>query len=313
MTWYKCLPLDAPNNQFSYYACPSMSASILFSFLFGLTTIGHIFQAWKYKTWWVWPLVMSGIWQTLAFIVRCLSIASPTNALLNEITYCLVLLAPLWTNAFCYIVLARLVHMFMPNHSLFKIKGSLMASLFVCLDVLAFIVQLYGAIGALSKNTATAKNGLNIYTGGVALQEFFVAGFTVLVFIFVRKLKGGESTKVDIRKALILTKVLFLVLALITARIVYRIIEFSAGAGSPITAAILHNEWYQYVFDTTIMFLAIVILHVYHPGKVFQGPDSRFPTRKEKKAMKLEARRIADGGKPVPNGEYIQLDWQNHA
>lgn len=38
------------------------------------------------------------------------------------------------------------------------------------------------------------------------------------------------------------------------------------------------------------MFFAIVAFHVYHPGKVLQGPDSTFPSRKEKKALKKRER-----------------------
>lgn len=38
------------------------------------------------------------------------------------------------------------------------------------------------------------------------------------------------------------------------------------------------------------MFLAILLLNVFHPGRVLVGPDSEFPklTRKQKKEMKRE-------------------------
>jgi hypothetical protein len=118
-----------------------MGASILFSILFGFTTIGHIWQAAHYKKPFCWVLIMSAIWQTLAFIIRCVSIMYPTDNVINNVTYVLVLLAPLWTNAFCYMVVARLVHMYMPNHRIWRIKGSWLALIFVLLDFVAFVVH----------------------------------------------------------------------------------------------------------------------------------------------------------------------------
>ena len=113
-----------------------MGASILFASLFGLTLFGHCWQAFYYRATYTWVLIMSAIWQTLAFIIRCIGIKNPTNEVINNITYCLVLLAPLWNNAFCFMVMARLVHMFMPLHRIFRLKGSVLAVLFVCLVIL---------------------------------------------------------------------------------------------------------------------------------------------------------------------------------
>lgn len=44
------------------------------------------------------------------------------------------------------------------------------------------------------------------------------------------------------------------------------------------------------------MFLVIVLFHVLHPGRVLVGPESKFPTRKEKRAMELEKRRLRESG-----------------
>jgi hypothetical protein len=113
-----------------------MGASILFSILFGRTLLAHCGQAVHYHAWYTWVLIMSAIWQTAAFIIRCIGILNPTNEPVNNATYVLVLLAPLWINAFCFMVMARLVHMFMPEHRIFRLKGSWLAVIFVFLDIL---------------------------------------------------------------------------------------------------------------------------------------------------------------------------------
>ena len=66
-------------------------------------------------------------------------------------------------------------------------------------------------------------------------------------------------------------------------RIIFRIIEFSAGADSTIHATLDNNEWYMYVFDEAPMFLALAVFNAYHPGRVLAGPGSEFPTRREEK------------------------------
>lgn len=193
-----------------------MGASILFAILFGLTTIVHIWQAAHYKKPFCWVLIMSAIWQTAAFIVRCISIMNPTNVAINDVTYCLVLLAPLWTNAFSYMVLARLVHMYMPNHRILRIKGSWLSAMFVFFDISAFVVQLIGALGAISTNDNTERNGLHIYTAGISAQEAFILCFTGLAILFLRTIKAGESTKIDTSKANKLITLVLFVLSLIS-------------------------------------------------------------------------------------------------
>jgi hypothetical protein len=63
-----------------------------------------------------------------------------------------------------------------------------------------------------------------------------------------------------------------------------------------VTKEIVQHEAFQYCFDTLPMFIAIVIFHLLHPGTILVGPESKFPTRKEKKAMKLEKKRLREQG-----------------
>ena len=62
--------------------------------------------------------------------------------------------------------------------------------------------------------------------------------------------------------------------------IVFRLIEYSQGLDSSIP---LH-EAYQYVFDSTTMLLALVLLNMVHPGRIMPGNESDFPIRKQRKA-----------------------------
>lgn len=53
--------LDDPNAWVPYRYHPSQVAAVIFVALFGLTTILHIFQVIKKRTWYFIPLVVGGL------------------------------------------------------------------------------------------------------------------------------------------------------------------------------------------------------------------------------------------------------------
>lgn len=84
------------------------------------------------------------------------------------------------------------------------------------------------------------------------------------------------------RSGLILLFVNYAVVALITIRIIFRLIEYSSGFESTIPL----REAYQYVFDSAVMMVALVLYNVFHPGRMMPGKESNLPSRKVRKAWK---------------------------
>ena len=80
------------------------------------------------------------------------------------------------------------------------------------------------------------------------------------------------------RRMLIL---LYLVMVLVIIRNIYRLVEFATGIDSPL----VKSEWYNYVWDATPMFLALLMLNIEYPGKILQGPRADF--RQEDKDIKM--------------------------
>lgn len=122
--------------------------------------------------------------------------------------------------------------------------------------------------------------GLHIYMGGVGLQQFFVICFTFLAYSFQKEMKR-DLVRAEQPQVLRLLYVLYAVLALITIRIVFRLVEYAQG----IDSGIPQHEAYQYVFDSSMMLLACVLLNIIHPGRVMPGKESDFPSRKQRKAV----------------------------
>jgi hypothetical protein len=138
--------------------------------------------------------------------------------------------------------------------------------------------------------------GKTIYMSGVGLQQFFIFLFIGLIAKFQLDVQTLE------RQGLLgagkngkwwkwLTYSLYAVLVLITMRIIFRLVEFSAGV-DPEKNELPYKESYALGLDAFPMMLALLILAVVHPGLVLRGSESEFPSRKERKAEKKEKKRV---------------------
>jgi len=87
-----------------------------------------------------------------------------------------------------------------------------------------------------------------------------------------------------------MTYALYAVLALITMRIIFRLVEFSGGM-DPENNRLPFVEGYALGLDAVPMVLAIFVLAVVHPGLVLRGEESEFPSRKVRRAEKKEIKR----------------------
>ncbi|KIM94827.1 hypothetical protein OIDMADRAFT_59993 [Oidiodendron maius Zn] len=86
--------------------CPSTAAAILFAILFGLVTFAHLGQAMHYKKAYSWVIIGSGLVQTINYIFRIVSIKNPNSLGPYAAWFVLILIAPLFTNAYVYMVVS---------------------------------------------------------------------------------------------------------------------------------------------------------------------------------------------------------------
>ncbi|KAF7361160.1 RTA1-domain-containing protein [Mycena sanguinolenta] len=271
-------PRTSQNYDFLY--CPSLPAAIIFSALFGLTAIVHSIQAIHYRKGFCWVIIMGGLWETAGFILRVYNVMDTTSSAYQIPSQLLILLSPLWINAFLYVLMSRMVHFFVPEKHVGGINARRLSLCFVLLDITAFLVQAVG--GTMIGNDddpKTALLGIHIYMGGIGLQQFFVLGFIGLVIRFHYKMKRLDGSTEWKRPLYIM----YISLVLITVRIVFRLIEFSSGVFSSIT---MHEAPF-YCLDALPMFAALFLWNIFHPGQVLVGPESEFP-KKEKKSKKGE-------------------------
>ena len=307
------VPEWACNANYNYD--PSFPTAVIFTIFFGLTLGAHIYQAILYKRVRLcWVIIMGAAWEFFSFALRSAGAKNQQSTILAFASQILVLLAPLWLNAFDYMVLGRMIHFFLPEQKIWGIRARRLAVWFVCADTLSFLTQLGG--GSLIQNgedNNVLMIGIHIYMGGIGLQEFFILIFTAFAFRFrARMVRVNRGERIEQRGEGLLPVVglenlsrksnwhfllyaLLGTLALITTRIIYRLCEFAAGI-DPNTNALPYHEWYFYVFDAVPMFLAFVLMNLAHPGRILVGPDSEFPkgkSWKEKREAKKAQKRAA--------------------
>ncbi|KAE9380241.1 hypothetical protein N431DRAFT_432526 [Stipitochalara longipes BDJ] len=312
------VPEWACNSNYNYY--PSFAAALIFAILFGITTLLHIYQAFTHKKLRLcWTLIMGTGWELASFIIRTLGTKNQQNSAFATVSQILVLLAPMWINAFDYMLLGRMVYFFVPEQKIWRIKGIKIAKIFVWLDVLSFLTQLGGGVLIEPGNSeSTQMLGIHLYMGGIGLQQFCILMFLSIAIKFHLIMNQRERTPQVLdgkpRNWRALHYILYASLALISTRIIFRLIEFASGL-DPAKNPIPYHEAYFMCLDALPMFIAIALMNIVHPGSVLQGEGSEFPkgpTRKEKKAAKRakkEAKKALKEERKMmkKNGTFIEM------
>jgi len=124
-----------PNNQWGQL-CPSLVAAILFTVLFALSTLVHIFQGIYWRKWYSLVIISGGALEFIALLTRILSIQNPTSKALYSVWFVIIFISPLWINAFVYMIMGRMVYNFLPTQRLGRVKASRFGFYFVTLDVM---------------------------------------------------------------------------------------------------------------------------------------------------------------------------------
>ena len=139
-----------------------------------------------------------------------------------------------------------------------------MTKIFVIGDIFSFLIQSSGA-GLLSSGKADSIDaGKDIVVAGLFAQLIFFGLFVTAAAIFhIRILKAPTQLCYERpwQKHLV---GLYIVSALILVRSVVRIIEYLQGN----SGYIMTHEVFLYVFDASLMFLAMVSMNWVRPGEV---------------------------------------------
>jgi hypothetical protein len=194
-------------------------------------------------------------------------------------------------QAYCYLPLTTTpigVHPFLS-----RLRPSALSTVFVVLDVVALVVQLIGGSSATPTATPEVRSrGIHIYMGGIGFQQGAIMGFAALCALFAKEMRHVDPGDAKGKTALPSQQrsrlhgwqpqlfALGFGLAMITIRIIYRFVEFSADGSEKPSAAIMalqNQEVWFYLLEATPMMLALVGFAAVHPGRGMGVVDERLP------------------------------------
>ncbi|KAH8813021.1 RTA1 like protein-domain-containing protein [Xylogone sp. PMI_703] len=270
--------LNTPGTIWSF--CASLPASYVFVAAFSLTSIAHILQALLYRKTYCWVIIVSALWQVATYVLRILSIHNAASEGLYAGWFVMIMVAPLWTNGFVYMIMGRLVWNFSERPRVMGVNAWRFGLYFVAADIITFLIQVIGAANAAKNNEPADQilHAIHVYMVGVGIQECFILVFAAFAIRFHYTLVRARNIE---RKgdAIQLLYAMYIVLILITIRIIFRLIEYSSG----IHSSIPNHEVFQDCLDSLPMFLALFIFNVVHPGRIMPGKESDLPSRRERK------------------------------
>ncbi|PUU75469.1 RTA1 like protein-domain-containing protein [Tuber borchii] len=266
---------------------PSKAAAILFAILYGITTLFHIIQMFLMRKWYCWALIMGGIWETVGYALRILSVENPHSDGYYSPMLTLIILAPAWIAAFDYMTLGRLINTFLPSKSALGLPARRITLIFVLFDIFSFVVQGSGS-GFLSSSSGNSfQIGSYILISGLALQVAAFAFFTITAIRFDIKYK--REFGLDGRERYVaLLYCLYVSCLCILIRSLFRIAEFAEHYPGTLSK----HEVYFYVLEAVPMLPTLVIFNFWHPGTVLVGEGSSF--REEKRNNTVAAADDAD-------------------
>lgn len=251
---------DGPDTVEDYFQYkPSLALNIIALVLFFSITVIISVQNVKYKSKFMWVVTFTGCLEVAGYV--CHLISGETVNLTGYICYLVfVILAPNFLALANYIAVGKIAERMGLSGRFLNAKT--IAIVFFVIDLICIGVQ--GAGSAIVSSTlqdegAASQSGENIILIGLAIQLFFFASFT-FVALYVLSLQRKGSTRNVSPLAFVC---LFVTIALITLRNIYRVIEIADAWDGKYNT----HEVYFYCLDALPIFLAFCVYSLLHLGR----------------------------------------------
>ncbi|KAI9043838.1 RTA1 domain-containing protein [Aspergillus affinis] len=245
-----------------YFYNPSLAASILFTILYFLPLLYHIYMTFlvprankSHRPGSFIPILIGALLEVAGYAIRCASIKQPTNIPLYATSATLIVIAPVFVCASLYVLTNRLIQSSpvgeKPRSSCLPICVPLswLPRIFITLDIISCLTQGSGSgIASAGDWEGDEKDtGVGVLIGGLVLQLVTFSGFLVIVGSFHGGMKvQGKEVDGGVRMML---KGVYIAGFFIMVRSIYRVVEFAMG----IDAYAFNHEWPLYVLEAVPM------------------------------------------------------------
>ncbi|KAI9926320.1 hypothetical protein ASPWEDRAFT_698995 [Aspergillus wentii DTO 134E9] len=278
-----------------YPYTPSASAGYAFMAMFGILTVAHFVVMFPWRAAYFIPLILGGICETFGYYGRAWSHQSRTEISSWALQEMLIVCAAPLITATIYMFLGRIIRSLNAEH-LSSMRVKWLTPIFVINDVICFFTQLGGAGVQVTGDANVMAIGVKVVLAGLVLS-LVVFGFFVLIAVrFHQRLNQESSTVLDNNPFLHWRRymwALYVSCFAVMLRNLVRTIQFGSNKESPLNT----KEAFIYVFDAFLMFLAMLVLLICHPGRLIKK------ARRAKEASDLHEN-MTDRNSDVPLTGY---------
>jgi hypothetical protein len=149
---------DTINFEYFRYN-PSLAAAVIFTILFLLTSVLHIYQLVRTRTWYFTPLVVGCLMECLGYIGRIWCARQSPNWTLGPYIFqsIFLLVAPALFAASIYMILRRII-VAVDGEKYSMIKERWLTKIFVASDILSFLILSSGMYDFNSPSCCSASS-----------------------------------------------------------------------------------------------------------------------------------------------------------
>lgn len=225
-----------------------------------------------YQSWRITGLyVFCSLLFTAGFIVRELGAFDYSDLIIYIVSICLIYAAPPLLELANYNILGRILY-FVPYHS--PIHPGRVITTFAFISIV--VEALNGNGAALTANLSLPlwkqDLGRSLLKASLLIQVVVLFLFVLLAVTFHRRCARSGITHPGLLNVLY---TLYVSTALITARTIFRVVEywsvasfhFEEGVDPMTLSPMIRYEWYFYVFEAALMLVNNVLMNWRHPRK----------------------------------------------
>ncbi|KAI4860537.1 RTA1 like protein-domain-containing protein [Hypoxylon rubiginosum] len=265
-----CNP-DWQSSPYAFYRyVPSTPAAVIFCLLFLISALLHFWQMFRTRSWFLGALVAGCFTEFVGYAARAKS-SNEEPGCWKMMPYIIqnvfILLSPALFSASVYVILGKIVEV-TDGDSHVLIKRRKITKTFVIGDLVCLFLQCAsgGLMGGSRAVPALYNIGNGLVIATLILQLLWFLFFVVVAVMFHRSMRMVPTLtaqRPDIRWQNYLIT-LYVVSILVMIRSLFRAIEYIEGR----TGSLQSTEVFFYIFDSLLMFMAVVYLHWKHPSEI---------------------------------------------
>ncbi|KAI8881238.1 RTA1-domain-containing protein [Backusella circina FSU 941] len=244
-----------------FHYVPSLPLAIVGAVAFALAGVILSWITFRSKApRYLYILPITAFCELVGYICRILC-HSKTTLIIYIIQQMFLLLSPNALALVNYKTCGEIIRLSNVKPRFFFLRQKFVTWFFFWSDIFAFFLQ--GSGGGLQVKQDTMSIGNVIVLVGLYVQLFFFASFTCIIIYVHRnpeytyEVEGVANPK----KSLIRT--LYITMALLLIRSIYRVVEYQYGYAGPVASA----EWAFYVFDGLVILFAFIFYAIPFLGK----------------------------------------------